>query len=196
MKGNDEVITRLNEALKLELGAVNQYWLHFRLLDNWGYKKLAKKERKEVDRGNASRRSSHRSHHLPRRSSEPAVRRAVDDRREHQGSSRVRSEGRAHRARLLQAITRDLPRPRRLRDDGAVRRPAEGRGRPHRFPRDAARPPRQHRRRELRPAQRRKRQRRATITEAITSPSRGTRRREIFNAVPNRRSMSESFSAT
>jgi bacterioferritin len=47
MKGNDEVITRLNEALKLELGAVNQYWLHFRLLDNWGYKKLAKKERKE-----------------------------------------------------------------------------------------------------------------------------------------------------
>lgn len=47
MKGNEEVITRLNEALKLELGAVNQYWLHFRLLDNWGYKKLAKKERKE-----------------------------------------------------------------------------------------------------------------------------------------------------
>ena len=47
MKGNDEVITRLNEALKLELGAVNQYWLHFRLLDNWGYEKLAKKERKE-----------------------------------------------------------------------------------------------------------------------------------------------------
>ena len=47
MKGNADVITRLNEALKLELGAVNQYWLHFRLLDNWGFKKLAKKERKE-----------------------------------------------------------------------------------------------------------------------------------------------------
>ena len=47
MKGNPEVITRLNEALKLELGAVNQYWLHFRLLDNWGFKKLAQKERKE-----------------------------------------------------------------------------------------------------------------------------------------------------
>ncbi|WP_045835254.1 bacterioferritin [Hyphomicrobium sp. 99] len=47
MKGNDEIITRLNEALKLELGAVNQYWLHFRLLDNWGFKKLAKKEREE-----------------------------------------------------------------------------------------------------------------------------------------------------
>ncbi|MBR7518145.1 bacterioferritin, partial [Mycobacterium tuberculosis] len=37
----------LNEALFLELGAVNQYWLHYRLLDDWGYKLLAKKERAE-----------------------------------------------------------------------------------------------------------------------------------------------------
>jgi bacterioferritin len=47
MKGNKEVIDILNEALKLELGAVNQYWLHYRLLENWGYTKLAKKERAE-----------------------------------------------------------------------------------------------------------------------------------------------------
>ncbi|MBE7186609.1 MAG: bacterioferritin [Methylobacterium mesophilicum] len=47
MKGEPEVIERLNEALFLELGAVNQYWLHFRLLDDWGFVKLAKKEKEE-----------------------------------------------------------------------------------------------------------------------------------------------------
>lgn len=47
MKGDPQVIERLNEALFLELGAVNQYWLHYRLLEDWGYTKLAKKERAE-----------------------------------------------------------------------------------------------------------------------------------------------------
>lgn len=47
MQGEKRVIERLNEALFLELGAVNQYWLHYRLLDDWGFKKLAKKERAE-----------------------------------------------------------------------------------------------------------------------------------------------------
>ena len=47
MKGSAKVIEILNEALKHELGAVNQYWLHYRLLDDWGYTKLAKKEREE-----------------------------------------------------------------------------------------------------------------------------------------------------
>jgi bacterioferritin len=47
MKGNKEVIDALNHALKLELGAVNQYWLHYRRLDDWGFTKLAKKERAE-----------------------------------------------------------------------------------------------------------------------------------------------------
>jgi bacterioferritin len=47
MKGDAKVIDRLNQALKLELGAINQYWLHYRLTENWGYTKFAKKERKE-----------------------------------------------------------------------------------------------------------------------------------------------------
>ncbi len=47
MKGEKQVIERLNEALFLELGAVNQYWVHYRLLEDWGYTKLAKKERAE-----------------------------------------------------------------------------------------------------------------------------------------------------
>ena len=47
MKGDKKVIERLNEALFLELGAVNQYWLHYRLLDDWGFKRLADKERAE-----------------------------------------------------------------------------------------------------------------------------------------------------
>lgn len=47
MKGDKKVIERLNEALFLELGAVNQYWLHYRLLNDWGFTRLAKKEREE-----------------------------------------------------------------------------------------------------------------------------------------------------
>ena len=47
MKGNPDVVARLNDALRHELTAVNQYWLHYRLLDNWGYKDLAKQWRKE-----------------------------------------------------------------------------------------------------------------------------------------------------
>ena len=47
MKGNPRVIEYLNKALTSELTAVNQYWLHYRLLDDWGFTKLAKKEREE-----------------------------------------------------------------------------------------------------------------------------------------------------
>lgn len=47
MKGDDKVIEYLNKGLRSELTAINQYWLHYRILDNWGYKELAKKWRAE-----------------------------------------------------------------------------------------------------------------------------------------------------
>ena len=47
MKGDPQVIEHLNTTLKNELTAVNQYWLHYRLLDNKGLKKLAEFERHE-----------------------------------------------------------------------------------------------------------------------------------------------------
>lgn len=47
MQGHPEVIELLNRALRHELTAINQYWLHYRLLDNWGYTRLAAKQRAE-----------------------------------------------------------------------------------------------------------------------------------------------------
>ena len=47
MKGDPKVIELLNEALRNELTATNQYWLHYRLLDNWGVARLAAFERGE-----------------------------------------------------------------------------------------------------------------------------------------------------
>ena len=47
MKGDEKVIEYLNAALRSELTAVSQYWLHYRLQEDWGYGRIADKSRAE-----------------------------------------------------------------------------------------------------------------------------------------------------
>lgn len=47
MKGDEQVIDYLNQALRSELTAVSQYWLHYRLQEDWGYGRIAAKSRAE-----------------------------------------------------------------------------------------------------------------------------------------------------
>jgi len=47
MKGNPQVLAYLQEVLKAELTAINQYFLHAEMLQNWGYQRLYKYTRKE-----------------------------------------------------------------------------------------------------------------------------------------------------
>jgi bacterioferritin len=47
MKGDAKIIAILNEVLKAELTAINQYFLHAEMCENWGYQRMAKHTRKE-----------------------------------------------------------------------------------------------------------------------------------------------------
>ena len=47
MKGAEQVVTALNDVLTAELTAVNQYFIHARMCENWGYQRLWKKVRAE-----------------------------------------------------------------------------------------------------------------------------------------------------
>ncbi|MEM9069769.1 MAG: bacterioferritin [Myxococcota bacterium] len=47
MKGHPDVIELLNELLSHELTAINQYFIHHKMLEDWGYTRLSKKKREE-----------------------------------------------------------------------------------------------------------------------------------------------------
>ena len=47
MRGHDKILKYLNEVLKAELTAINQYFLHAKMCENWGYQRLAEYNRKE-----------------------------------------------------------------------------------------------------------------------------------------------------
>jgi bacterioferritin len=47
MRGHDEILKYLNEVLKAELTAINQYFLHSKMCENWGYQRLAEHDRAE-----------------------------------------------------------------------------------------------------------------------------------------------------
>jgi bacterioferritin len=47
VKGEPEIIDALNDILTAELTAINQYFVHYKMLENWGYLRIAKKKREE-----------------------------------------------------------------------------------------------------------------------------------------------------
>jgi bacterioferritin len=47
MQGNEQVIEALNEILTAELTAINQYFIHHRMCENWGFLRLSSKKREE-----------------------------------------------------------------------------------------------------------------------------------------------------
>ena len=57
MQGNAEIVELLNEVLTAELTAVNQYFLHAKMMDNWGYGRLASHTKARVDRRDEARRA-------------------------------------------------------------------------------------------------------------------------------------------
>jgi hypothetical protein len=135
MQGDAKVIDYLNKGLRSELTAINQYWLHFRLLHHWGLLEMAKTWRKEsIEEMNHADRFTDRILFLD---GFPNMQ-VLDPLRIGQNVQEI--------------IECDLlPQRQGLRLARSVREPDEGRGTPHRFPRNPARPDQADRARTLHP---------------------------------------------
>jgi hypothetical protein len=152
MKGDAKVIEYLNAALRSELTAVSQYWLHYRLQEDWGFGRIAAKSREE---------SIEEMHHadslieriiFPRRPPEPAEARPAAHRPDPQGNAGIRPCRRTRGAHALHRSARPLRGGEGLRVKGPVRNPDRRRRRPYRLHRDAAGAAGDDRRRQLRHA--------------------------------------------
>lgn len=113
MKGEAQVIERLNEALFLELGAVNQYWVHFRLWTTGAIRSSPPRNAESIEEMHHADRLIERIIFLE---GHPNLqRRAPANRSDHQGSARSRPRRRIRRPRRLQGQPRAVRKPWRLR---------------------------------------------------------------------------------
>ena len=143
MRGEPGVLDYLNKGLRHELTAINQYWLHYRLLDNWGYKALAKQWRKE-----STEEMQHADKLVERiifldGFPNMQVLDPLHIGQNVQGSARLRSCRRSLGARAVRRGRHPLPCGAGLRVARPVRETDARRGGTHRFPRNPARSGRQ-----------------------------------------------------
>ena len=72
MQGNPQIVAELNKLLKNELTAINQYFLHARMMKHWGFERLAQEDLRGIDRRDEARRQADQAHPAARRPAQPA----------------------------------------------------------------------------------------------------------------------------
>ena len=87
MRGDAEIIELLNDVLTAELTAINQYFVHAKMCENWGYERLASTIRDESIDEMKHAEQLDRAHPLPRGRPQPAAARQAARRRDRRPSS-------------------------------------------------------------------------------------------------------------